>query len=115
MINHLDWFLSTVWKMVSMVEVEPQMRTDINNMLTLSSVAVNQTRDGDQYRTRTRPDQTHMQVCRLAGNAENLFGIATDGASFMVGVKTGFDSQIQRRTSMVTRKSLHGSSSAVIS
>ena len=32
MINHLDWFLSTVWKMVSTVEVEPQMRTDINNM-----------------------------------------------------------------------------------
>ena len=28
--------------MVSTVEVEPQMRTDINNMLTSSSVAVNQ-------------------------------------------------------------------------
>ena len=54
-INHLDWFLSTVWKMVSTVEVEPQMRTDINNMLTSSSVAVNQL--------------AHMQVRLLAGNA----------------------------------------------
>ena len=55
MINHLDWFLSTVWKMVSTVEVEPQMPTDINNMLTSSSVAVNQL--------------IHMQVRLLAGNA----------------------------------------------
>ena len=55
MINHLDWFLSTVWKMVSTVEVEPQMRTDINNMLTSPSVAVNQL--------------AHMQVRLLAGNA----------------------------------------------
>ena len=54
-INHLDWFLSTAWKMVSTVEVEPQMRTDINNMLTSSSVAVNQL--------------AHMQVRLLAGNA----------------------------------------------
>ena len=54
-INHLDWFLSTVWKMVSTVEVEPQMRTDINNMLTSSSVAVNQL--------------AHMQVRLLTGNA----------------------------------------------
>ena len=54
-INHLDWFLSTVWKMVSTVEVEPQMRTDINNMLTSSSVAVNQL--------------AHMQTRLLAGNA----------------------------------------------
>ena len=54
-INHLDRFLSTVWKMVSTVEVEPQMRTDINNMLTLSCVAVNQL--------------GHMQVRLLAGNA----------------------------------------------
>ena len=41
--------------MVSTVEVEPQMRTDINNMLTSSSVAVNQL--------------AHMQVRLLAGNA----------------------------------------------
>ena len=40
-INHLDWFLSTVWKMVGTVEVEPQMRANIDNMLTSSSVAVN--------------------------------------------------------------------------
>ena len=54
-INHPDWFLSTVWKMVSTVEVEPQIRTDINNMLTSSSVAVNQL--------------AHMHVRLLAGNA----------------------------------------------
>ena len=41
--------------MVSTVEVEPQMRTDINNMLTSSSVAVNQL--------------AHMQTRLLAGNA----------------------------------------------
>ena len=68
-INHLDWFLSTVWKMVSTVEVEPHMRTDINNMLTSSSVAVNQL--------------AHMQ----AGNVANLVGIATAEASCLVGVK----------------------------
>ena len=39
-INHLDWFLSTVWKMVAAVEVEPEMRANIDNMLTSSSVAV---------------------------------------------------------------------------
>ena len=53
--SHLDWFLSTVWKMVSKVEVEPRMRTDINNMLTSSTGAVNQL--------------AHMQVPLLAGNA----------------------------------------------
>ena len=41
--------------MVSMVEVEPQMRTDINTMLILSCVTVNQL--------------AHMQVRLLAGNA----------------------------------------------
>ena len=62
--NHLDWFIPTVWKMVSTVEVEPQMRTDINNMLTSSSVAVNQ--------------MAHMQVRLLAGNAEALRVAAED-------------------------------------
>ena len=55
MINHLDWFLSTVWKMVGTVEVEPQMRAIIDNMLTSSSVAVNHL--------------AHMQARLLAGNA----------------------------------------------
>ena len=54
-INHLDWFLSTVWKMVGAVEVEPQMRANIDNMLTSSSVAVNHL--------------AHMQARLLAGNA----------------------------------------------
>ena len=54
-INHLDWFLSTVWKMVGTVEVEPQMRANIYNMLTSSSVAVNHL--------------AHMQARLLAGNA----------------------------------------------
>ena len=54
-INHLDWFLSTLWKMVSSVEVEPEMRTHKNNMLRSSSVAVNQL--------------AHMQARLLAGNA----------------------------------------------
>ena len=54
-INHLDWFLSTVWKMVGTVEVEPQMRANIDNMLTSSSVAVNHL--------------AHMQARLLAGNA----------------------------------------------
>ena len=66
MINHLDWFLSTVWKMVSTVEVEPQMQTDINNMLTSSSVAVNQL--------------AHMQVRHLAGNAAFRRGGLLDAA-----------------------------------
>ena len=55
MINHLDWFLSTLWKMVSSVEVEPEMRTHMDNMLRSSSVAVNQL--------------AHMQARLLAGNA----------------------------------------------
>ena len=54
-INHLDWFLSTLWKMVSAVEVEPEMRTHMDNMLRSSSVAVNQL--------------AHMQARLLAGNA----------------------------------------------
>ena len=54
-INHLDWFLSTVWKMVGTVEVEPQMRANIDNMLTSSSVAVNHL--------------AHRQARLLAGNA----------------------------------------------
>ena len=54
-INHLDWFLSTLWKMVSSVEVEPEMRTHMDNMLRSSSVAVNQL--------------AHMQARLLAGNA----------------------------------------------
>ena len=54
-INHLDWFLSTVWKMVGTVEVEPQMRANIDNMLTSSSVAVNHL--------------AHMQARLLVGNA----------------------------------------------
>ncbi len=55
MINHLDWFLSTLWKMVAAVEVEPEMRANIDNMLTSSSVAVNHL--------------AHMQARLLAGNA----------------------------------------------
>ena len=40
-INLLEWFLSTVWKMVVAVEIDPEMRANIDNMLTSSSVAVN--------------------------------------------------------------------------
>ena len=69
--------------MVSTVEVEPQMRTDINNMLTYSTVAVNQL--------------AHMQVRLLAGNAEILVGIATDGASVMVGVKTDLTARFKEQ------------------
>ena len=54
-INHLDWFFSTVWKMVGAVEVEPQMRANIDNILTSSSVAVNHL--------------AHVQARMLAGNA----------------------------------------------
>ena len=54
-INHLYWFLSTLWKMVSAVEVEPEMRTHMDNMSRSSSVAINQL--------------AHMQAGLLAGNA----------------------------------------------
>ena len=53
MINHLDWFLSTVWKMVAAGEVDPEMRANIDNMS--SSVAVNHL--------------AHKQARLLAGNA----------------------------------------------
>ena len=55
MINHLDWFVASVYQVVNGLDINPEGKTDINNFLSSACIAVNHF--------------AHLQAHNLASNA----------------------------------------------